>query len=106
MHKGDLPIDPRGLIFEAYRMAIGPSECRSIFLDWALGLPDGAGRSEIRALLDRYGAAHPDHPIDAEAADRGDATTPIAAASRIEAKSVAQPRTIQPPPSTRLPSGA
>jgi hypothetical protein len=63
MHKGDLPIDPRGLIFEAYRMAIGPSECRSIFLDWALGLPDGAGRSEIRALLDRYGAAHPDHPM-------------------------------------------
>ena len=41
--KGDLPIDPRGLIAEAYRMDIGPEDCRTIFLDWALGLPEGAG---------------------------------------------------------------
>jgi hypothetical protein len=64
--KGDLPCDPRGLIAEAYRIdGIGPAECRSIFLDWALGLPEGAGRTEIRALLDRYGEAQPDHPMTA-----------------------------------------
>ena len=39
--KGDLPIDPRGLIEEAYRMELGPEDCRTVFLDWALGLPEG-----------------------------------------------------------------
>jgi hypothetical protein len=57
MPKGDLAIDPRGLIYEAYRMEIGPAECRSIFLDWALGLPEGTGRAEIRTLLGHYGGA-------------------------------------------------
>jgi len=65
MRKTDVAADPRGLIFEAYTMAIGPAECRSIFLDWALGQPEGAGRSEIRALLNRYGAVQPDHPMTA-----------------------------------------
>ena len=40
--KGNLDIDPRGLIYEAYRMDIGPEESRSIFLDWALGTQLGA----------------------------------------------------------------
>ncbi len=63
MDKGDLSIDPRGLIFEAYRMEVGPQDCRTIFLDWALGRPDGATDEDIRALLDRYGETAPDHPM-------------------------------------------
>ena len=65
MGKGELDIDPRGLIQEAYRMAVGPAECRSIFFDWAIGLPEGAGRAEVAQLLERYGPAHPDHPMTA-----------------------------------------
>lgn len=48
--------DKRGVIAESYRIeGISPADCRSIFLDWALGLPaevpaaDAAG-----ALLDHY----------------------------------------------------
>lgn len=63
--KGALPIDPRGLIEDAYRMEIGPEECRTVFLDWALGLPEGAGAAEVAALLDHYGPGHPDHPMTA-----------------------------------------
>ncbi|MBP7240778.1 hypothetical protein [Amaricoccus sp.] len=54
--------DPRGLIREAYRMAIGPAECRSILLDWALGQPT-AGPAEIARLLDLYAGEAPDHPM-------------------------------------------
>ena len=63
--KGALAADPRGLIFEAYRMDIGPEDARTIFFDWALGLAHAAGPAEIRALLDHYGPAHPDHPMTA-----------------------------------------
>lgn len=63
MDKGDLAIDPRGLIFEAYRMEVGPRECRTIFLDWALGRPDDDVGDEIRTLLDRYAGSAPDHPM-------------------------------------------
>ena len=57
-------LDPRGLIREAYRMDLGPAECRSILLDWALG-QDPAGPEEIAALLAVHGAAQPDHPMTA-----------------------------------------
>jgi hypothetical protein len=63
--KGELPADPRGLIYEAYRMQVGPADCRTIFLDWALGLAEGAGTAEIAALLAHYGPRHPDHPMTA-----------------------------------------
>lgn len=63
MDKGDLAIDPRGLIYEAYRMEVGPQDCRTIFLDWALGRPDGATDADIRMLLDHYGGTAPDHPM-------------------------------------------
>lgn len=63
--KGELAIDPRGVIFEAYRMRLGPADCRTIFFDWALGLERGARPEDIRALLDHYGPAHPDHPMTA-----------------------------------------
>ena len=65
MSKGDHALDPRGLIGEAYRMEIGPPECRAILFDWALGLEAGAGPEQIRALLDHYGPRHPDHPMTA-----------------------------------------
>ncbi len=58
-------LDPRGLILESYRMeGIGPAECRSIFLDWVLGLPDGLDpRAAAGALLARFGDLHPAHPM-------------------------------------------
>ena len=46
-------------------MDIGPEDCRTIFFDWALGLPGPATAAEITALLEHYGPAHPDHPMTA-----------------------------------------
>lgn len=55
--------DPKGLIREAYAMeGLGPAECRSIFLDWALGLRTEP-RVAILAMLERHGARAPDHPM-------------------------------------------
>ncbi|KIT17796.1 hypothetical protein [Jannaschia aquimarina] len=53
------PTDPKGLIREAYSIdGITPGECRSIFLDWALGVEDPTGA--IPRLLERHGAeGHP-----------------------------------------------
>jgi hypothetical protein len=62
--KGELASDPRGLILEAYRMEVGPEDCRAIFLDWALG-PEGAGAAAIAELLAHYGPRHPAHPMTA-----------------------------------------
>ena len=58
---------PKGLIFEAYRIeGISKSECRTIFLDWALSLPDTVRPvPAIDVLLTRYGVAHSDHPMTA-----------------------------------------
>ncbi|MCV6585716.1 MAG: hypothetical protein OIF47_09290 [Marinibacterium sp.] len=63
--KGDPEHDPKGLIHESYQIdGITPSECRSIFLDWALSLPAGAETpASLRALLARYGDDAPDHPM-------------------------------------------
>lgn len=59
------PNDPKGLIREAYRIeGIGPEECRSIFLDWALGLPEpDQARPAIEAMLAQYGNGAEDHPM-------------------------------------------
>jgi hypothetical protein len=59
------PDDPKGLITEAYRIeGISAPECRSIFMDWALSLPDGAEAPAVLArLLERHGAGAPDHPM-------------------------------------------
>lgn len=57
------PDDPKGLIYEAFRIeGITKSECRTIFLEWALSL--GVGRethSAMRRLLEAHGqdAQHP-----------------------------------------------
>ena len=58
-------LDPKGVIRESYRIdGISEGECRSIFLDWAIGVPDGADpREGITALLEKYGPAEPDHPM-------------------------------------------
>lgn len=63
--KGANEIDPRGLIAESYRIeGIEPGECRSIFLDWALGAPDGADAlALIEKLVAQYESVHPDHPM-------------------------------------------
>ncbi|GAA6182087.1 hypothetical protein NBRC116594_35250 [Shimia sp. NS0008-38b] len=60
-----LDCDPKGLIFESYRIdGIVASECRSIFLDWALSLPeDQDSATAIQTLLTTYGADHPTHPM-------------------------------------------
>lgn len=58
-------LDPKGLIYESYRIdGIGEPECRSIFLDWAISVPDGEdSRDMIRQLLVRYGNDNSDHPM-------------------------------------------
>ena len=57
--------DPKGLIREAYRMdEVTLEECRSIFMDWALSLPDTSAAPEAAArLLATHGARAPDHPM-------------------------------------------
>lgn len=59
------PLDAKGLIREAYRIeGIAEPECRSIFLDWALSLPDGQDvGAAINIYLSRYAAEFPDHPM-------------------------------------------
>ncbi len=65
MQKGDLACDPRGLIYEAYRIeGIEEVSCRPIFLDWALGVPAGEDTvAHIKTILDYYQDDWPDHPM-------------------------------------------
>lgn len=65
MEKGNLVIDPRGLIFESFRIdGIRIEECRSIFLDWALGVPaDGDMKAALETLQTEYAPKFPDHPM-------------------------------------------
>lgn len=62
--KGDAG-DPKGLIREAYRIdGITASECRTIFLDWALGVPLGiVPKDAVKALLVQYADEPLDHPM-------------------------------------------
>lgn len=62
--KGDAR-DPKGLIREAYRIdGITASECRTIFLDWILGVPVGLqAQDEVKALLVQYADEPVDHPM-------------------------------------------
>jgi len=57
-------LDPRGLIRESYRIeGISAEECRSIFMDWALGIPEGADmRQKVIALYERH-KGNADHPM-------------------------------------------
>lgn len=58
-------LDPRGLIQESYKIdGISVPECRSIFLDWALGLPAGVAMQDyIKPLIDHYVQSNRDHPM-------------------------------------------
>jgi hypothetical protein len=58
-------LDPRGLIQESYKIdGVSAPECRSIFLDWALGMPGGVAMQRyIKPLIDHYGQSHEDHPM-------------------------------------------
>lgn len=62
--KGD-ENDPKGLIFEAFQIdGITKSECRTIFLDWALSLPvEKDTHAVLRALMAQYGAMYSKHPM-------------------------------------------
>ncbi len=65
MKTRDDPLDRKALIYEAYRInGITADECRSIFLDWALSLPEGQDTQDaIAHYLARYQADNPDHPM-------------------------------------------
>ena len=86
-------IDRKGLIREAYRIeGITYGECRSIFLDWALNLPDGQeSNAAIMHLLDVYETAPESHPMTAVLheglADKPDAKRRGGRKGRLEAKS-------------------
>lgn len=58
-------LDHKNLIREAYRIeGITESQCRSIFLDWALSLPAGIeNREAIEALMGHYQDEPKDHPM-------------------------------------------
>jgi hypothetical protein len=57
--------DPKGLVRESYRIeGIGESECRTIFLDWALSLPTGVDQqAALQALYDLYRENYSNHPM-------------------------------------------
>lgn len=59
------PIDPRGLIRDAYSMAgISAPECRSIFLDWALEpRKEWALHQAAVELAAHYAPQFPEHPM-------------------------------------------
>ena len=57
-------IDPRGLIADAYAIeGISEPECRSVFLDWAIGVPTGCDAAALIPALIAHHAADPDHPM-------------------------------------------
>lgn len=58
-------LDPKGLIKDSYAIdGITEPECRSIFLDWALGVgPSADARAQIILLLDIYAAENSLHPM-------------------------------------------
>ncbi|WP_026757372.1 hypothetical protein [Sediminimonas qiaohouensis] len=62
--KGDA-LDPKALIREAFQIeGITQADCRTIFLDWALSLPDDTDTQEaLNGLVERYVGDAPDHPM-------------------------------------------
>lgn len=63
--------DPKGLIRESYLIeGITAGECRSILLDWALGLPEEQSvMAALSVLIAHYGAMNPGHPMNEVLAD-------------------------------------
>lgn len=60
-------LDSKGLICESYQIeGITDSQCRTIFLDWALSLPSEIDtKVAINALLKQVGPEHTNHPMTA-----------------------------------------
>ncbi len=55
--------DPKNLIRESYRIeGITASECRSIFVDWALSV-SGDPQDHLARLVEQYLGPYPDHPM-------------------------------------------
>lgn len=85
-------LDPKGLIKESFLIdGITPGECRSIFLDWALGVPVGADpKAQVRTLLARHADEPADHPmtktLQAALADAGPARRRGGRAGRLGAE--------------------
>ena len=58
------PDDPRALIAEAYRIeGLTPQDARSIFFDWALGLPAGTEPGPAAERLIAHHRPPDDHPM-------------------------------------------
>lgn len=57
--------DKRGLIYESYKIKnISNSDCRSIFLDWLLGLDEKLDPiEEIKKLYERFSEDFKNHPM-------------------------------------------
>lgn len=62
--KGDA-LDPRALIEESFKIeGITAGECRSIFLDWALGVGmDRDVKGDVEKLLVKHADQAQDHPM-------------------------------------------
>lgn len=62
--KGDA-LDHKALIREAYKIdGITAADCRAIFFDWALSLPDEANTQDtLHLLYERHAVGHEDHPM-------------------------------------------
>ncbi|MBF9041970.1 hypothetical protein HKCCE4037_01415 [Rhodobacterales bacterium HKCCE4037] len=64
------PNDPKNLIRESFRIdGITASECRSIFVDWALSLSAADPKPAIEALLEKHRNEPDDHPMKAVLAE-------------------------------------
>ena len=65
MSRSDMADDPKGLIREAYRIdGITKPDCRTIFLDWALSLPEHRAQDQaLVTLLAHYAPDFADHPM-------------------------------------------
>ena len=65
MKKGAHPADPRGLILEAYNIEdLSEKDCRTIFLDWALGVPAESDMARLMSeLAGHYVDLNPEHPM-------------------------------------------
>ncbi|MEM9852356.1 MAG: hypothetical protein AAF761_10215 [Pseudomonadota bacterium] len=71
-------LDPKGLIEDSYAIkGISEPECRTIFLDWAISVPDGQTAADaLPVLRAHYADRDPEHPMSrvlAEGASRAKA---------------------------------
>ena len=65
MNKGKLAEDPRGLLYEAYQIdGITLADCKTIFLDWVLGLDYNIDQIKaVSSALKEYEDDNPKHPM-------------------------------------------